>query len=69
MSELKSILDAELFCNKCGTVSRVGGCEPDVDGDGSLGCLQADCGGFMKSDALTSPPASELERERAERDA
>lgn len=53
---MKSILDAELICEMCQTVSRVGDCEPDVDGDGSLGCPLPDCGGTM------------LERKPAERE-
>ncbi len=42
-----SILDAMLVCSICGSTNRVGDCEPDVDGDGSLGCLVEDCGGIM----------------------
>ena len=38
MSEkLKSILDVICWC-KCGWNGSVGETEPDVDGDGSLGC-------------------------------
>lgn len=48
MNELGSILDAQLRCPLCGTVSKVGECEPDVDGDGSLGCPLPDCGGVMQ---------------------
>lgn len=45
---MKNILDAELICEMCKTVSRVSDCEPDVDGDGSLGCPLPDCGGVMR---------------------
>jgi hypothetical protein len=45
---LLSILDVLLRCPECGTVSRLGDCEPDVDGDGSPGCPVEDCGGVME---------------------
>lgn len=44
---MSSILDAPLRCSKCGKVARAGDCEPDVDGDGGLGCPVPDCGGVM----------------------
>lgn len=43
---LPSILDVLMRCESCGVVSRLGDCEPDVDGDGSLGCPVPDCGGI-----------------------
>lgn len=42
---LSSILDVPMKCELCGIVSCAGDCEPDVDGDGSLGCPISDCGG------------------------
>ncbi len=36
---LHSILDQKMFCPKCGWKGTIWDCEPDVDGDGSLGCL------------------------------
>jgi hypothetical protein len=44
---VNSILDAKLVCDTCLKISTVGECEPDVDGDGSLGCPQPDCDGLM----------------------
>ncbi len=35
---MKSILDVKLKCPKCGLEATVGDAEPDVDGEGSLGC-------------------------------
>ena len=43
-----SILEARLRCRSCGAISRVGECEPDIDGEGSLGCPVPDCGGVME---------------------
>lgn len=43
--KLISILDVIMQCPKCRLSSRVGDCEPDVDGDGSLGCPA--CGGVV----------------------
>lgn len=34
----KSILDVKMICPECKLVQRVGDAEPDIDGDGSLGC-------------------------------
>lgn len=45
---LRSILDVVLICARCGHSARVADCEPDSDGDGSLGCPVADCGGTMQ---------------------
>ena len=45
---LTSILDVPMKCEICGAVTRAGDCEPDVDGDGSLGCPVPDCGGIAK---------------------
>lgn len=45
--KLGSILDVLMICPLCDAISTVGTCEPDVDGDGSLGCPQADCGGVV----------------------
>lgn len=39
------IEDVPMRCILCSTVNRLGDCEPDVDGDGSLGCPVPDCGG------------------------
>lgn len=39
---LKSIMDAGMFCQQCGWLGTVKDCEPDVDGDGSLGCPRCD---------------------------
>ncbi len=38
MKELKSILDVKLKCPACCLITTVGEAEPDIDGDGSLGC-------------------------------
>jgi hypothetical protein len=35
-------------CQLCGAITRLDDCEPDVDGDGSLGCPLPDCGGIAK---------------------
>ena len=32
------ITDVKCFCTQCDWTGTVGDCEPDVDGDGSLGC-------------------------------
>jgi len=44
-----SILDVPMECPRCGYRARLADCEPDCDGDGSLGCPIADCGGVMRS--------------------
>lgn len=43
----RSILDVPMTCILCGTTTRAGDCEPDVDGEGSLGCPVDDCGGIV----------------------
>ena len=35
---MQSILDEKLKCPKCGQIITVGDADPDIDGDGSLGC-------------------------------
>lgn len=45
---MNSILDEILVCEICASTCRVGDCEPDVDGEGSLGCPVPDCGGIMR---------------------
>jgi len=40
--------DVLLRCPLCGCVARVYDCEPDCDGEGSLGCPTPDCGGVME---------------------
>lgn len=45
---LTSILDVPIVCQLCGSTCRAGDCEPDVDGEGSLGCPVTDCGGIMQ---------------------
>lgn len=45
---LRSVLDVPMICALCGKISRAGDCEPDVDGEGSLGCPLPDCGGIVK---------------------
>ena len=32
------ITEVQVRCSKCGWQGTVGNCEPDIDGDGSLGC-------------------------------
>ncbi len=44
---LRSILDVRMICDICGAPCRAGDCEPDVDGEGSLGCPVPDCGGVL----------------------
>ena len=48
---MKSILEVEMRCTKCGQVSKLGDCEPCIAEDGSegtgFGCPAADCGGYM----------------------
>lgn len=39
--------DIPMRCRLCGHVARLYDCEPDVDGDGSLGCPISDCGGIV----------------------
>ncbi len=34
----KSITDVKLKCPECNLIVSVGDAEPDIDGDGSLGC-------------------------------
>jgi len=46
MSEIKSILDVSMKCGLCGWKGTVRDCEPDCDGDGSLGCPLEDCEGI-----------------------
>jgi hypothetical protein len=48
MSELQSILDVQMRCSRCGCIVTIAECEPDCDGDGSLGCPVPDCGGVMQ---------------------
>lgn len=36
--ELRSITDTPAKCPDCGWEGRAGDCDPDVDGDGGLGC-------------------------------
>ena len=38
MAKLGSILDVKMKCPECSLVTTVGLCEPDIDGEGSLGC-------------------------------
>jgi hypothetical protein len=45
---LRSILDVPMKCQRCSAVTRAGDCEPDADGEGSLGCPVPDCGGICK---------------------
>ena len=51
---IDSIFDALMECPRCGQRFAVGDCEPDVDGDGSLGCPEPDCGGVMAM--IPGPP-------------
>ena len=34
----ESILDVRMQCPVCRMITSIGECEPDIDGDGSLGC-------------------------------
>ncbi len=47
MKHPKSILEQLMFCPCCGWVGIVDDCEPDVDGDGQLGCPK--CMGVAKT--------------------
>jgi len=38
MSKTESITDVKMYCPVCLMITKVGDCEPDIDGDGSLGC-------------------------------
>lgn len=38
MSDKQSITDQKCGCLNCNWTGTVGECEPDIDGDGSLGC-------------------------------
>jgi hypothetical protein len=40
---LKSILEEPMVCTVCGLITLVGDCEPDIDGEGSLGCPDCKC--------------------------
>jgi hypothetical protein len=51
---LGRIGDVPMKCQLCGAITRLDDCEPDVDGDGSLGCPLPDCGGI----ALELNPSS-----------
>ena len=44
---MRSIGEVATFCHKCGWVGTVETCEPDVDGDGSLGCPE--CNSVVES--------------------
>ncbi len=35
---MKSIMIEKVICPKCGWTGTIGDCEPDVDGDGNIGC-------------------------------
>jgi len=35
---VEKITDVKVRCPKCGWRGTIGDCEPDVDGDGNLGC-------------------------------
>lgn len=39
----KSILDVRMQCPECMGIANVGDCEPDIDGEGSLGCPNPKC--------------------------
>lgn len=41
---MKRIEDVAAKCEGCELIHRFGDCEPDVDGDGSMGCPTPDCG-------------------------
>lgn len=45
-----SILQERMKCPLCAFRCTVDACEPDCDGEGSLGCPQPDCGGVMRED-------------------
>lgn len=45
---MTSIIDVPMVCEKCAHVSPIRDCEPDIDGDGSMGCPLPDCGGTMR---------------------
>ena len=47
--ELRSILDVKVKCPACGWSGTVGDAEPDVDGDGSLGCPKCLCNVIAES--------------------
>jgi hypothetical protein len=47
MGELTRIEDVKMVCSMCLKTLRLGDCEPDVDGDGAIGCPEPDCGGLM----------------------
>jgi hypothetical protein len=36
-----------MVCSLCGSTCRGGDCQPDIYGDGALGCPVTDCGGVM----------------------
>lgn len=43
-----SIWDVVMVCPLCGSECLLANAEADVDGDGSPGCPQPDCGGILK---------------------
>jgi hypothetical protein len=51
MKSIPSIMDVQMQCTKCGTVNRLGDCEPCIDPDGNegtgFGCPVNDCGGYV----------------------
>lgn len=47
MTDLGSILDVPMVCTTCGSRCLVRDAEPDCDGEGALGCPEADCGGLL----------------------
>ncbi len=58
---LTSILDVKVQCGLCRWKGQVRDCEPDVDGDGSLGCPECYQHGVRRAVAMCA-------LERRERD-
>jgi hypothetical protein len=54
--------DVPMQCGKCGAIVKVYDCEPDVDGEGSLGCSVPDCGGLMQIPGPPEPPRNPKDR-------
>ena len=53
--DLPSITDTPAVCETCEWQGTAGECEPDIDGDGSLGCPR--CGAVVVCEGDGEPPA------------
>lgn len=52
---MKSILDADAWCDSCLWHGIVDDCIPDIDGDGNLGCPE--CGEIVETEKIEADDA------------